>query len=247
MTMKTTNTIYFEEKLSRDMVAKYIALAVLFVINFSMLCVSVVMGYKLISFMGLTLSTGIFAFPLSYVCQDIITEIYGFRLARALIWVTFSVLLLFSLFITILVDLTPIVLWHHQQAYSVVLGHIFRLSFAIVVSLIIGDFLNAAALSKWKILLKGKRFWLRSFGSTAIGEAVDTVIGFGVAFTGFVSLEKFFLLVASTYSVKLIWSAVLILPSSITVSFLKKILKLDVYDYGLSFNPFDLSVKGEMR
>lgn len=233
----------WEQTISSGMIGKYLALSSLFCVNFVVFCVSVIFGYKLIPIMGFVFSVTIFIFPLSYACQDIITEVYGFRVARILIWVSFSGLLLFASLIMILLHLPFLATWHHQPAYSETLGGIFRLTLAIIVSLITGDFLNAYVLSKWKILLKGKNFWIRSFGSTAVGEAVDTLMGFSVAFAGLVSPEKFFWLVASTYFAKLIWSAVLVLPSSVIVSFLKNALKLDIFDYGVDFNPFRFQLR----
>src|SRR3990167_2325497 len=220
-----------DNSLTPQTLLRHGALLFFAVLNFSMLCVSVIMGYKLISFMGFTLSAGIFAFPLSYVCEDIVAEVYGYRVSRLLIWVTFSCLLIFSLFITFLVKIQPASVWHNEQAYVLALGGTLRLALAIVFSVIIGDFINAILLTKWKVLLKGKSYWLRSLGSTTLGELSDTFIGFGIAFIGVLPFSAYLKIAALTFLVKLFWTVLFVFPASLIVVIMKKKLQLNVFDY----------------
>ena len=207
--------------------------------NLAMLCVSVIMGYKLIhfNFFNITLSSGIFTFPLSYICLDIMTEIFGFKTTRPIIYITYFSLFIFSLFIKTLISI------HSNgdfSAYTIALNGTFRLTIAVIFSVMFGDYLNSTLLSKWKITLKGRFYWLRSLSSTAIGEFCDTAIGFGIAFIGVLPFSEWSKLALYTFLVKIIWSIICVLPSSIIVLLLKDYLKLDVYDHDTNYNPLKI-------
>lgn len=213
-------------------------LLLLSLLNISVLISSIIMGYKIISLFGLTLSSSIYAFPISYMCGDIIAEIYGYRVSRAVIYSTFFCLLLFACIIQFQLNLQPVEYWQHQSEYQSVLGGTLRLTLAIIGSLILGDLINAYVLTKWKVLLRGRAYWLRSLGSTAIGEAVDTFIGFLIAFIGTMSVIQFFEIALSTYMVKMLWNMIYTVPASIIVFVIKNWLHVDVYDYSSVNNPY---------
>ena len=126
-----------------DAIRKYGILLFVGLLNFIALTSSVLSGYKIVPFFGLNVSASIYAFPISYACGDLIAEIYGYKLSRIYIWVTFISLILFSIFIKFLVSIEPVDTWHQQKVFAEAFSGIYRLTFVIIASLIIGDFINA--------------------------------------------------------------------------------------------------------
>lgn len=182
-----------------------------------------------------------FIYPLSYVVSDIICEVYGFAQARRLIWFGLMACFLFA-FITSTTDHLPYPSDYagKAQAYTVVLGSYIRLTFAGLFSMVLGEFLNTIVITRLRILLKGKWFWLRSIGSTAVGSGIDTLIEYTVAFSGLVSLGFFFKWVLFAYLFRILYAAVMGGPANLIVYFLRKSERSNAPQTSV-FNPFTLS------
>jgi uncharacterized integral membrane protein (TIGR00697 family) len=161
---------------------------------------------------------GILFFPVSYVIGDVLTEVYGYARARRCIWAGFAALLFMALMSMVVVALPPSPTWHGQEAYEQVFGQVPRIVLASICAFWAGEFVNSFVLAKMKILTRGRHLWSRTIGSTIIGQAVDSLIFYPLAFYGWEVL-----LTPATYAV---------------VGFLKRREGIDVYDSGTDFTPF---------
>jgi uncharacterized integral membrane protein (TIGR00697 family) len=180
--------------------------------------------------------------PLTFFCSDVITEVYGYKLSRQIIWAGICCELIFAIICAELSKLPSPSYWQYSFAYNEVLGKLPRIFLAGFIGRVCGLFSNIYIISKWKILLKGKSFWLRSLGSSAVGEAVFTILSVLIIFTGTLSFPKIFSIIILAYFYKLIFSPLAIIPATICANFLKKSESVDVYDSSTNFNPFKIAL-----
>ncbi len=187
---------------------------------------------------------GTIIFPLSYVFGDILTEVYGFKRSRRVIWVGFACLLLTAMILWLVRILPGDPSWEDyagQKAYNSILGGISTggIVLASLLAYLAGEFSNSVILAKMKVLSSGKWLWTRTIGSTIIGQAVDTTV-FILAATlaGIFPWELFVSLVLTNYILK-VGVEVLMTPLTyLTVNKLKKAEQVDYYDRDTDFNPF---------
>ncbi len=194
------------------------------------LIVSNIASVKLVHGAGLVFDAGTILFPLAYILGDIITEVYGFRRMRRLLFIGIGMLLLTATTFYIVQMLPAASDWGNQAAYDSILGVVWRIVAASIVAIFVGELLNSYILAKLKIRTKGKGLWGRIVGSTAIGSLVDTTIFSVLAFGGTVSSNTMIQLIATVYGIKL---ATEIIVSPITVRVIKAIKKsekVDVYE-----------------
>lgn len=191
---------------------------------------------------------GTFLFPLSYIFGDVLTEVYGYRRSRRVIWTGFGCAALMSLTFWILGSLPGEVSWENtagQAAYDKILGSVGN-GAIIVASLSAywaGEFSNSYVLAKMKIATHGCWLWTRTIGSTLVGEGIDTVLFVGVAtLLGVFPVEAMWSLLVANYFFKVGVEAVMTPVTYRLCSFLKRIEGVDVYDYDTSFNPFKLEL-----
>lgn len=189
---------------------------------------------------------GTFLFPLSYIFGDVLTEVYGYRISRRVIWTGFGCAALMSLTFFVLGRLPGEVSWEStagQVAYDRILGSVGN-GAIIVASLSAywaGEFSNSWVLAKMKIATRGRWLWTRTVGSTVIGEGIDTVLFVGIAtLLGVFPVAAMGSLLVANYLFKVGVEAVMTPVTYRLCSFLKRIERVDVYDYGTSFNPFTL-------
>ncbi len=181
---------------------------------------------------------GTILFPLSYIFGDILTEVYGYRKSRRVIWLGFVSALLMSAVLMIVGALPPAAGWENQDAYQKILGLTPRIVIASLTAYFVGEFSNSFVLAKMKILTKGKYLWARTIGSTLVGEGFDTVIFVAVAFLGVLPASLLIAVLLSNYIFKC-GVEVLFTPATYKiVGFLKKKEQEDYYDYQTNFNPF---------
>src|SRR5687768_14102389 len=127
---------------------------------------------------------GILFFPLSYMFGDILTEVYGYARSRRVIWAGFGALIFAAFMSWAVVKIPPAPDWPHQKSYEIIFGSTPRIVFASLVAFWAGEFANSFVLAKMKILTKGRHLWTRTIGSTAVGEVVDSMIFYPLAFLG---------------------------------------------------------------
>lgn len=215
----------------------FIFLSMLFV---SLDITSSCLAYKFVSFGVLLLPVAVFIYSITYTIADIITECYGYRKARLIVWIDLFCALLFSSIVYLALLLPSPPSWHHQAAYDYVLGNLLRLEIAAIFSIIVGGFVNIYLLSKWKILLSGKYFWFRSIMSTVAGEVIYLLITIPIAFYGITSFHDTIKLIYSILIIKIIYSMPLSFVAYLIIIPMKKKLKIDTYDTGVKYDLFSL-------
>ncbi|AEF82340.1 putative membrane protein [Leadbettera azotonutricia ZAS-9] len=199
-----------------------------------------------ISLFGIPLAFdgGTLLFPLSYVFGDVLTEVYGFRASRRVIWMGFIALALSSLIFFFLRLLPAEAAWEGyagSAAYDAILGGMSTggIALASLLGYLVGEFSNSVILSKMKVLMKGKLLWVRTIGSTLIGELLDSLVFvLAASLTGVFGWELFATLVLTNYLFKCLIEAAMTPFTYLAVIKLKKAEGVDAYDVGVKFNPF---------
>jgi uncharacterized integral membrane protein (TIGR00697 family) len=183
---------------------------------------------------------GILFFPISYVIDDVLTEVYGFARARRAIWAGFAALLFMAVMEWTVVHLPVAEGWTGQPAYERVFGSGWLIILASMAAFFVGDFLNSVVLAKMKIWTQGKYLWTRTIGSTIVGEGADSVIFYPLAFYGMPDWPVAALLAVmlSQFILKVSWEVILTPVTYAVVGWLKRREGVDVYDVGTDFTPF---------
>jgi uncharacterized integral membrane protein (TIGR00697 family) len=215
------------------------ALVALFV---TVLLVSNIASTKILTLWIFTFDGGTILFPLSYIFGDILTEVYGFKQSRRVIWLGFISALLMSLVFYIVQILPPANDWYNQQAFVTILGFVPRIVLASLLAYFAGEFSNSVILSRLKIFTNGKYLWTRTIGSTIIGEGIDTLVFCLVAFYGVLPGNVLLKVIISNYIFKCSVEILFTPLTYLIVGFLKKEEKIDVFDHGVKYNPFNFSV-----
>jgi uncharacterized integral membrane protein (TIGR00697 family) len=179
-------------------------------------------------------------FPVTYICGDVFTEVYGYAASRRAIWLGFFGMALLAVMGQIAVALPPAPSWHNQQAFAIVFGLVPRFAIASLVAYWAGEFTNSYTLAKLKLYTKGRYLWTRTIGSTISGQFVDTVVVILIAFWGVASTADMVRLVASSYAFKVIYETLATPLTYLVVGGLKRVEKVDTFDRGTNFNPFAL-------
>ena len=205
------------------------------------LIVANIIAVKLVDIFGFIVPAAVIIFPISYIFGDVLTEVYGYRQARRVIWLGFFCNLLAVVAIWIAQILPGTAFWDAQSAYERVLGYTPRLLLASFSAYLVGEFANSIVLAKLKIATSGRWLWLRTISSTLIGEGLDSLIFMTIAFAGTIPPDA---LVSATITQWLFKTGYEILATPLTyviVNFLKKHEGLDTYDRDTNFNPLRLS------
>lgn len=199
---------------------------------------SIVTTNKIISIGHQHVTAGSLILPLWYVLTDIMAEVYGYHIAKRVFYWTLVCQFFFILFCSAMIQLPPAESWQGQAAYELVFGNNMKLFFSAVVGFFVGGLLNIYCISKWKVLLRGRYFWLRSIGSSAIGQASYTAIGFTLAFGGQVSVSELWGYIIWAYTFKIVGAIILSGPATAVVALLKKAEGVSAIEQQVQFNPF---------
>lgn len=206
------------------------------------LLISNVIAGKLISLWGIILPAGAILFPITYIFGDILTEVYGFKKSRLIIWIGLAANIFMALVFTAVIKLPYPSFWKEQTAYATVLGMTPKLVIASLIAYFVGEFCNSALLSKVKVITNGKWLWFRTIGSTAIGEGVDTVIFISITFGGIVPNSILLQMIIMQYLFKLIYEIICTPLTYIIVGWMKKKEGVDTFDRNVKYNPFSLEI-----
>lgn len=185
------------------------------------------------------LPAAIFVFPLSYIFGDVLTEVYGYRTARKVIWLGFACNLIFVFFAWVGQMLPPADFWQAQRAYESILGYTPRLLVASVCGYLVGEFANSFILARMKIMTRGRWLWSRTIGSTIVGEGLDTGIFITLAYIG--TGSPVLTMIWHHWLVKTGIEVVCTPATYAIVNSLKKREDIDAYDYETRYNPFIIS------
>jgi len=212
---------------------RFVIIAAVFV---TCLITANVIAVKVVSLGAIILPAAIFVFPLSYIFGDVLTEVYGYRWARRVIWLGFACNLIFVIFVWVGQLLPAAPFWQQQAAYESILGYTPRLLAASFCGYLIGEFANSFILAKMKIMTRGRWLWSRTIGSTIVGQGLDTSIFITLAFIGTPSFMP--IMILYHWLAKTAIEALATPLTYAVVSFLKKKEAVDTYDSQTSFNPF---------
>lgn len=207
----------------------------------SVLLISNVASTKIIDLKWFTFDGGTLLFPLGYILGDILTEVYGYKRSRNVIWLGFFMALLMSLVFMIVGILPSAPDWGNQEAYDLILGLTPRIVIASLFAYSLGGFSNSYILAKMKIWTKGKMLWARTIGSTLVGELIDSTIFILIAFWGILPGHLLLTLIISNYIFKTMIEVAFTPVTYKIVKFLKEKENEDYYDNDTNFNPFKIS------
>jgi queuosine precursor transporter len=199
---------------------------------------NVIGAAKLSSVGGIVFGAGILFFPVSYVIGDVLTEVYGYARARRCIWAGFAALVFLALMSFVVVSLPPAPGWEGQAAYEAVFGQVWRIVIASITAFWAGEFVNSFVLARMKVLTAGKALWSRTIGSTVVGQAVDSLIFYPVAFLGVWTTDQVLTVMVTNWAMKVAWEVVLTPVTYAVVGGLKRAEGIDVFDRGTDFTPF---------
>lgn len=201
---------------------------------------------------------GILFFPVSYVIGDVLTEVYGYARARRVIWTGFAALLFMALMSYVVVKLPAFSGWACagsetlsikdssqfstgevcQQTYESVFGSTWRIVLASITAFWAGEFVNSFVMAKMKIWTKGKALWSRTIGSTVVGQGVDSLIFYPIAFLGIWTTEAVLLVMVTNWMLKVLWEAALTPVTYAVVGALKRSEGVELFDINTDFSPF---------
>jgi uncharacterized integral membrane protein (TIGR00697 family) len=217
---------------------RFVVVAALFV---TCLITANIIVVKQISIGGIVLPAAIIIFPLSYIIGDVLTEVYGYRQARRVIWLGFLCNLIAVLAIWIGKILPPAPVFEAQADYARILGSTPRFLGASFLAYLVGEFTNSFVLARMKIMTKGRWLWTRTIGSTLVGQGIDTLVFLSIAFLGVLPLSVLSIMILSHWLVKSAYETIATPLTYVVVGYLKRKEGVDVYDYGIDFNPLRVS------
>jgi len=210
------------------------------------LIVSNIIAVKLVTLFGLTLPAAILLFPVAYICGDVLTEVYGYGAARRAIWIGFGCNLVAVTAIVLGGWLPPSPFWtagaytspeQAQQAYEAILGFAPRLLAASFIAYLVGEFLNAYVMARMKVASGGRRLWMRTIGSTLVGQGADSIVFLTLAFAGILHPAVLVMAILSQWLIKCAYEAVATPLTYLVVNQLKRSEDLDTFDRTTDFSP----------
>lgn len=205
-----------------------------------LICSNVIGAAKVCTVLGFTFSAGVLLFPISYIFGDILTEVYGFRRARRVVWVGFAAMGFAAFICWLVLRLPPAQGWPNQGAFETVFGGTWRIVLASLIAYFAGEFSNSFTLAKMKVATEGRHLWSRLIGSTIVGEAIDSVIFYPLAFYGIWSNALVIQVMIGNYMLKVAWEMLATPLTYKIVNFLKRKEQEDYYDYDTKFTPFSI-------
>jgi len=212
----------------------FVAVAALFI---TALITANIISVKLVNIVGLTLPAGVVIFPISYICGDVLTEVYGYNRARLVIWLGFACNLVAVIAIIAGQQLPGAALWDAQAAYERILGFTPRLLVASFGAYLVGEFANSFVLAKLKLLTEGRLLWTRTIGSTVVGQGLDSLIFVTIAFAGILPANVLVATIVTQWLFKVGYEIVATPLTYLAVNELKRREGVDVFDRDISLNP----------
>lgn len=185
---------------------------------------------------------GILFFPLGYVLGDVMTEVYGYARARRVVWVGFAASAFAAAMAWVVVHMPPAPGWDGQATLAAVFDPAPRIFVASIIAFWAGEFANSFVLARMKVWTGGRLLWARTIGSTVVGQGVDSLIFYPLAFLGVWETSRVLEVLVSNYLLKVLWEIVLTPLTYRIVAFFKRAEGLDVYDTRTDFTPFATKV-----
>ena len=204
------------------------------------LIVANIVGQKLIRVDGIDLTAGLLIFPVTYIINDLIAEVWGYRKMRLIIWngflLNFLAVLIFR--ISIWAPASPHFIY--QRSFELILHNSERITVASFIAFLFGSFLNAYVMSKMKILQHGRHFSIRAVASTIVGEGADSLVFFTIAFSGILHPHHLMVLIMTQTVLKTAYEIIALPLTNFVVKRVKRNEKTNVFDKSISYNPFKI-------
>jgi queuosine precursor transporter len=205
-----------------------------------LLCSNLIGVSKAVTIAGFTFGAGNVFFPLSYLFGDVLTEVYGYARSRKVVWAGFAALAYASFASAVVVNLPPAATWSGQEALQAVFGSTWRTAGASLIGYACGEFANSFTMAKLKVRTQGRHLWMRTIGSTIVGEMADTLVFYPLAFFGTWDAGLLLTVMAGNYALKVAWEVLATPVTYRVVAFLKKKENEDFFDTDTDFTPFSL-------
>lgn len=210
------------------------------------LVVSNVIAGKLVAFTpAVVLPAAVILFPLTYILGDVLTEVYGYQRCRRVIWIGFGCNAVAVAAIAIGGALPPAGFWDGQDAYVRTLGTVPRIVAASFLAYLMGEFVNSFVLAKLKVATSGRLLWLRTVGSTVVGQLVDSGVFITVAFLGVLPADQVLWLVVAQWLFKVAYEAIATPLTYAVVGWLKRREGLDHFDARTDFTPLRFGLRAD--
>ncbi|MBP6611056.1 MAG: queuosine precursor transporter [Paludibacter sp.] len=204
------------------------------------LIIANIVEQKLILIGPIEATAGLFIFPISYILNDVIAEVWGYRKVRLIIWVGFLMNFLAAIIFKLSILAPGSANFTHQAAFEMVLGNTQRIVIASFIAFLFGAFLNAFIMSKMKIMQRGRGFSIRAVVSTLVGEGADSLVFFFIAFSGIIPLNDLWMLILTQTAMKTAYEIIALPLTNVVVKWVKKHEDVDVFDTDVSYNPLKL-------
>ncbi len=217
---------------------RFLAIVAVFV---TCLVVANIIAVKLVSVGGMIVPAGVVVFPVTYILGDVLTEVYGYSRARRVIWLGFVCNVLAVAAITVAGALPAAHFWDGQPAFERILGMAPRILVASFVAYLVGEFINAYILARLKVAMEGRMLWVRTIGSTLVGQFFDSAVFVTLAFAGIMPAEIIVAAIVTQWLFKSAYEAAATPITYLVVGWLKRAEGVDVYDRDTRFNPIALS------
>lgn len=205
------------------------------------LIVSNLMAAKIFVVGGFTLSAAVLLFPVSYILNDCIAEVWGYRKARLIIWSGFAMNFLVMAVFQLAVALPSAPFWEGAPHFDYIFGLAPRLAAASFIAFLAGSFVNAYVMSRMKLASRGRHFSARAVLSTLLGEGVDSMIFFPCAYFGLLPFSEMVAVMAAEVALKVGYEIAVLPVTRRVVNAIKRVEGVDVFDDGVSYNPLKIS------
>ena len=216
---------------------RFVSVAALFV---TCLLTANIIAPKLIVVWGVAVTVGVIVFPVSYIVGDVLTEVWGYATARRVIWLGFACNALMAVAIWLGGLVPPAPFWKGQAAYEEIFAHTPRIVAASFIAYLVGEFANSFVLARMKIATSGRWLWMRTIGSTLVGQALDTAVFITIAFLGTLPAGVLASLVFGQWLVKVLYEIAATPVTYAVVGWLKSAEQVDAYDHRTDWNPIRL-------
>lgn len=217
---------------------KYKFMPLLVMLYMTLMLTALVLVYKPLAIGSITTTCAGLVSPFNFVLGDIIAEIYGYNISKKILIYALICQFIFCLITTAIIQLPSPSTWHEQHAYDYVMHGFLKIYFSVVVGYFIANISNIYLITKWKALLQGKYFWLRSIGSSGIGELTYSIITAVTIFWGTMSGKELVSYVVMVCLFKFMGTIIFAFPANIITNVLKKIESTEIDKEEISFNPF---------
>ena len=224
--------------MKKNVSVPFMLMGILFVVC---LIVSNLLAAKVIQIGPVSATAGLLVFPVAYIINDCIVEVWGFKKARLIIWAGFFMNFLVVGFLQLAILLPAAPYWEGDEAFAFVFGLGPRIVAASLCAFLVGSFFNAYVMSRMKVVSKGKNFSFRAIVSTLVGESADSIIFFPIALGGIVGSNELLVIAVTEAILKALYEIIILPVTVCVVKWIKRIDQSDVYDNKISFNPFKIN------